>query len=84
MKGYRKLFLSLIILSISIYLVLNEKFTPEMANFLQWLFGLFAGSNILEHTIESYERTKRKIDSDISNSYDDIKSRVENAIKDNS
>lgn len=83
MKGYRKLILAFLILIIALVLIYFDKFNDVVSSFLQWLYGLFATSNILEHTIEKYERRKKEIDNSVNNlNSDELKSRVEDAIKD--
>ncbi len=84
MKGYRKLILAISVVVLGIILILINKFTSEVSEFLKWIYALFAGSNILEHTIERYERRKKDIENTINRSSpDDVKRKLENAIKDN-
>jgi hypothetical protein len=52
MKGYRKMVGALFIVLFATILIVFDRFNDTTANFLIWLYGIFAGSNVAEHFAE--------------------------------
>jgi hypothetical protein len=40
----------------AIILIFFDKFTDTTSNFLIWLYGIFAGSNIMEHITDGFSK----------------------------
>jgi hypothetical protein len=56
LKGYRKMITAFAITIFAIILIFFDKFTDTTSNFLIWLYGIFAGSNIMEHITDGFSK----------------------------
>jgi len=62
LKGYRKLFVGLIISVLGMILILIDKFNSDVSNFLIWIYTIFSSANVIEHISSEISKRNKKQD----------------------